>query len=137
MKSIRFNLSALWRSLRLVVAAFVGALLLFSNVSPAYSLELPNPFAGDKTDKPAQTSEPRKGEDQLLGIEEGAQKTAIRQGDQDLLSGKNVIEKSEEGRINEVQGAADIDKMYNPGNSKAETVEGILRDRLEDATGQK
>lgn len=137
MKSIRFNLSALWRSLRLVVAAFVGTLLLFSNVSPAYSLELPNPFAGDKSDKPAQTSELRKGEDQLLGIEEGAQKTAIRQGDQDLLSGKKVIEKSNEGRLNEVQGAADIDKMKNPGNSEAETIEGILRDRLEDATGQK
>jgi hypothetical protein len=74
MTSIRFTLSALWRSLSLVVAAFACAFVLFSNVTPAYSL--PNPFAPDK---PAQTSDSTKGEDQLLGIEEGAQKTAIRQ----------------------------------------------------------
>lgn len=130
MKSIRFNLSALWRSMRVVLAAVVGALILFSNTTPAYSLEIPNPFANNN-DKPAQASSPTKGEDKLLGIEEGAQKTAIRQGDQDLLSGKQVIEKSNEGRINEVQGAADIDKMKNPGNSGGETIEGILQDKLE------
>jgi hypothetical protein len=132
MTSIRFTLSALWRSLSLVVAAFACAFVLFSNVTPAYSL--PNPFAPDK---PAQTSDSTKGEDQLLGIEEGAQKTAIRQGDQDLLSGDKVIQKSNEGRLNEVQGAADIDKMKNPGNTKAESVEEIIGERLEEVTGQK
>ncbi len=136
MKSIRFNLSALWRSLRFVLAAFVGAFILFSNTTPAYSLEIPNPFANNN-DKPAQTTNPTKGEDQLLGIEEGAQKTAIRQGDQDPLSGKQVVEKSNEGRINEVQGAADIEKMKNPQNSGGDTIEGILRDKLEGATGEK
>jgi len=135
MTSIRFNLSALWRSLRLVVAAFACAFILFSNATPAYSL--PNPFASDKADKPAQVSNPTKGEDQLLGIEEGAQKAAIRQGDRDLLSGKNVTEKSIEGRINEVQGAADIDKMKNPSNTNAESFEEMVGERLEEATGQK
>ena len=135
MTSIRFNLSALWRSLRLVVVAFAGALILFSNATPAYSL--PNPFASDKADQPAQASDPTKGEDQLLGIEEGAQKTAIRQGDQDLLSGKNVTEKSNEGGLNEVQGAADIDKMKNPSNSGAESFEEIVGEKLEEVTGQK
>ena len=135
MKSIRFNLSALWRSMRVVLAALVGALILFSNTTPAYSLEIPNPFANN--DKPAQASNPTKGEDKLLGIEEGAQKTAIRQGDQDLLSGKRVIEKSNEGRLNEVQGAADIDKMKNPRNSEGETIEGILQDKLEGISGEK
>lgn len=128
-KSIRFNLSALWRSLQLFVAAFVCAFMLFSNVAPAYSL--PNPFSSNNDTAP---SSPTKGEDQLLGIEEGAQKSAIRQ--QDLLSGKEVIEKSNEG-INEVQGAADANKMKRPSNSQAETVEGLIQEKLEEATGQK
>ncbi len=125
MTSIRFNLSALWRSLRIFVAACACALILLSNATPAYSF--PNPFAPDQ---PTQSNDTSKGEDQLLGIEEGAQKTAIRQGDQDLLSPKQVIEKSNEGRLNEVQGAADIDKMKNPGNSQAESFEEIVGDRL-------
>jgi hypothetical protein len=132
MTSIRFTLSALWRSLSLVVAAFTCALILFSNVTPAYSL--PNPFASDKS---TQASDATKGEDQLLGIEEGAQKSAIRQGDQDLLSAETVIQRSNEGRINEVQGAADIDKMKNPGNTQVQSVEEIIGERLEEVTGQK
>jgi len=130
MKSIQFNLSALWRSLRLFVAGCVCALILLSNALPAYSL--PNPFAPSN---PAQTSDPTQGEDQLLGIEEGAQKTVNRS--QDLLSGEEVIKRSNEGRINEVQGATDIDKMKRPSNSQSETIEGILQEKLEEATGQK
>ncbi len=103
MKSIRFNVSALWRSFQLFVAACACAFMLFSNVAPAYSL--PNPFATD--DKTEATTSPTKGEDNLLGIEEGAQKAAIRQDDLDLLSLENVQQKSSEG-INEIQGAADI-----------------------------
>lgn len=125
MKSIRFNLSALLRSLGLAVAGLACAFMLFANVAPAYSL--PNFFGSDKS---TETANPTKGEDQLLGIEEGAQKTAIRQ--QDLLSGDEVIEKSNEG-INEVQGAADADKMKRPSNSKGETIEEILKDKLENA----
>lgn len=128
MKSIRFNLSALLRSLGLVVAGFACAFMLLSNVAPAYSL--PNFFGSDKA---TDSSSPTKGEDQLLGIEEGAQKTAIRQ--QDLLSGEEVIEKSNEG-INEVQGAADADKMKRPSNSQGETIEDILQDKLEKAAGK-
>lgn len=129
MKSIHFSASALWRSVRLFMAACVCALMLFSNASPAYSF--PNPFSSNDA---APTSSPTKGEDQLLGIEEGAQKTAIRQ--QDPLSGKVVTDLSNEG-LNEVQGAADIDKMKRPSNSQGETIEEIIQDKLEDATGQK
>lgn len=130
MKSIRFNLSALWRSVRLFVAGCVCALILLSNALPAYSL--PNPFAPKD---PPQASSPTKGEDKLLGIEEGAQKTVNRS--QDLLSGEEVIKRSNEGGLNEVQGAADIDKMKRPSNSQGETIEGILEEKLEKATGQK
>lgn len=129
MKSVHFNLSALWRGLRLFVAGCACALILFSNALPAYSL--PNPFADRNT--PASTN-PTEGEDQLLDIEKGAQKTVNRS--QDLLSGKEVIEKSNEG-INEVQGAADADQMKRPSNSQGETIEEILEEKLEEATGQK
>ncbi|HEY9902732.1 MAG TPA: low temperature-induced protein [Candidatus Sericytochromatia bacterium] len=133
MKSIQFNLSALFRSMRLFVAGCVCALMLFSNALPAYSL--PNPFAGgDKSAKTEAPSDPTKGEDKLLGIEAGGQKTVNRS--QDLLSGEEVTRKSNEG-INEVQGAADIDKMKRPSNSQGETIEGILQEKLEEATGQK
>jgi hypothetical protein len=134
MKSIQFNLSALWRSLRLFVAGCVCALMLFSNAMPAYSL--PNPFANNKADKTktVETSNPTKGEEQLTGIEAGAQKTVNRS--QDLLSADEVIKRSNEG-LNEVQGAADIDQMKRPSNSQGETIEGILQNKLEKATGQK
>ena len=132
MKSIQFSLSALFRSMRLFVAGCVCALMLFSYALPAYSL--PNPFSSDKSAKTEAPSDPTKGEDKLLGIEEGGQKTVNRS--QDLLSGEEVTRKSNEG-LNEVQGAADIDKMKRPSNSQGETIEGILQDKLEEATGQK
>lgn len=129
MKAIRFNLSAIWNSLRLVVAACACALILLSNATPAYSF--PNPFAPEQA---AQPSSPTEGEDKLQSIEEGAQKTI--NGSQDLLSGEEVTKKSNEG-INEVQGAADADKMKNPSNSPSKSVEGVLKDKLEEATGKK
>jgi hypothetical protein len=132
MKSIRFNLSALLRSVRLFVAACACAVVLFSNASPAYSF--PNPFAPNDAAQTAPTTDPTEGEEQLLGIEGGAQKTVNR--DLDLLSGQKVTEKSNEG-LNEVQGAADADKMKRPSNTQAETVEGILQEKLEEVTGQK
>jgi hypothetical protein len=106
--------------------------MLFSNALPAYSL--PNPFAPDKSEKTEAPSSPTKGEDKLLGIEAGGQKVVNRS--QDLLSGEEVTKKSNEG-INEVQGAADADKMKRPSNAQGETIEGILQEKLEEATGQK
>lgn len=132
MKSIQFNLSTLWRSLRLIVAGCVCALMLFSNAMPAYSL--PNPFANNKADKTVMPSDPTQGEEQLTGIEGAAQEKVS--GSQDLLSGKEVIKRSNQG-LNEVQGAADIDQMNRPSNSQGETIEGILQNKLEKATGQK
>lgn len=131
MKSTQFNISTLWRSLRLAVAGCICALMLFSNATPAFSL--PNPFASNK-DKTVMPSDPTQGEEQLTGIEKTAQKTVNRS--QDLLSGDEVIKRSNEG-LNEVQGAADIDQMKRPSNSQGETIEGILQNKLEKATGQK
>lgn len=132
MKSTHFNLSALWGSLRLFVAGCVCALMLFSNTMPAYSL--PNPFANNKADKTVAPSKLTQGEEQLTGIEKAAQKKVS--GSQDLLSGDEVIKRSNEG-LNEVQGAADLDQMKRPSNSQGETIEGILQNKLEKATGQK
>ncbi len=130
MKSRHFNLSDLWRSLRLFVAGCVCALMLFSNATPAFSI--PNPFA--KADKTVAPTKPTEGEAQLQSIEKGAQKTVNRS--QDLLSAEEVIKNSNEG-LNEVQGAADLDQMKRPSNAQGETIEGILQNKLEKATGQK
>lgn len=126
------SLSALWRSLRVFAVTCACVLMLFSNALPAYSL--PNPFASDDT--PAKSSDPTGGEANLLDIEAGAQKAAIRQDDLDLLSGKNVTEKSNEG-LNEVQGAADLNEMKRPSNTQVESIESVIKNRLEQATGQK
>jgi hypothetical protein len=136
MKFVTVNLSALWHSFRLFVASCVCALILFSNALPAYSLpNIPNPFASDNNSNAAATpTSPTEGEEQLRGIEAGGQKTVNRS--QDLLSGEEVMRKSNEG-LNEVQGAADIDKMKRPSNTQAESVEGIIQEKLEEATGQK
>jgi len=131
MKSIQINLSALWRSLRLFVATCVCALMLFSYAMPAYSF--PNPFAKNKAEQTVAPTKATQGEEQLRGIELGAQKTVNRS--QDLLSADEVIKNSNEG-LNEVQGAADLNKMKRPSNSQGETIEGILQNKLEKATGQ-
>jgi hypothetical protein len=133
MKFVTVNLSALWHSFRLFVASCACALILFSNALPAYSLpNIPNPFASDNA--AATPTSPTEGEAQLKGIEAGGQKTVNRS--QDLLSGEEVMRKSNEG-LNEVQGAADINKMKRPSNTGAESVEGIIQEKLEEATGQK
>ena len=133
MKFVTVNLSALWHSFRLFVASCACALILFSNALPAYSLpNIPNPFAPDNA--AATPTSPTEGEEQLRGIEAGGQKTVNRS--QDPLSGEEVMRKSNEG-LNEVQGAADINKMKRPSNTGAESVEGIIQEKLEEATGQK
>lgn len=124
MKSIRSTLSNLKR---LAVVACVCALMLFSNVLPAYSGNVPPYDTGSSVTK---------GEDKLLDIEEGAQKTVNRS--LDLLDPDNVQKKANEGS-NEVQGAADIDKQYTPENTKGggTSVEESLKNALEGVTGKK
>lgn len=118
MKSIRLNLPAWMRPVRLLLTACVCALLLFSQVMPAYS---------------ATQSSPTSGEANLTKIEEEAQKAVL----EDPYSREKTQAKANEG-LNEVQGAADAEKQLRPSNTKpgAESVEQKVKEALEKVTGK-
>jgi hypothetical protein len=127
MRHIRFNMP------RFGVVKFLGmicicTLLLFSSISPAYS----SPNKAD-SDYPTPTySHPRKGEDQLLNVE----KKTWDFLDKDKTFSPDKMQKEANEGINEVQGAADINKMKRPSNSQsATTVEEQVSNTLSKITG--
>ena len=116
MKSIRLNLSALIRPLRVVVAACVCAFLLFTAAAPAYS---------------ANASHPRSGETNLLDIERKSQEA--------VLENPYTLEETQveaNKGLNEIQGDSDIDKMKRPENSTGTSVEDKIEKALEKVTGK-
>lgn len=121
MQKVRFNLSALMRRLRFIVAAFVCALVFISYALPAYS---------------ATTSRPTEGEANLLDIERKAQEAVLANpSDFDM---KKQQEETSNGGLNEIQGTADFDKMKRPDNSQnASSVEEKIKDTLEGIAGKK
>lgn len=134
MKFPLLNVLALLRPVRLLVAVCACAFIMFSNVLPAYSL--PNPFATNKSANPSTvTSKPSEGEANLTGIEKESQES-ISSGESAAPGLEETQRKASEG-LNEIQGAADREKMSRPENSSGETIEGILEDKLEKVTGQK
>jgi len=117
MKNNGFGLSVL-RPVRFLVVAFTCALLFFSSAFPAAANSSP-------------TSSPEKGTTQLLGTQEETDKVST----EPPLGLKEVQKKSNEG-LNEVQGAADIEKQNTPANSQgATTVEDQIGNLLKKATG--
>ena len=122
MHSIRFKFSTL-RLVRFLVAVCVCTLLLFSHPFPAYSAPV-NP-TGNQT-------APTEGESQLLQIEREAQEAVLK----DPYSREETQYKASQG-LNEVQGAADLDKMKRPENSQGATsVEDKVKNALEKVTGR-
>lgn len=122
MRSIKFKLSTL-RPVRLLLAAFACAFLMFSNAFPAYSAPV-NPTGTTKA--------PQQGESNLLDIEKEAQEAVLK----DPYSREKTQDKANEG-LNEIQGAANADKMKRPENSQGATsVETKLKNVLEKATGK-
>ncbi len=118
MKIIASVLSVL-RPVRFLVVAFTCALLLFSNAFPAFAIDS---YQSDTTE----------GTTQLLEIQRKTDKAA-KEPPQGL---KKVQEESNKG-LNEVQGAADIDKQKRPENSQGATsVEENIKNVLEKVTGK-
>jgi hypothetical protein len=115
---MRFNLSNL-RPVRFLLAAFVATLLFFTNAFPALAIS-------------SSPSNPRSGEAPINTIFEKSEdvlKAEPRTQDE-LQSEAN------EG-INEIQGAADADKMSTPGNSQdAVTAKEQVEHALERITGK-
>ena len=117
MKSFRFQLPAWLRPVRLVLAACVCALLVFTYVTPAYS---------------APTSSPKDGEVNLTNIERKSQEAVLK----DPLSLKETQTEANKG-LNEIQGDADKDKMKRPENTQGvESIEQKVQESLEKVTGK-
>lgn len=115
MKSIRLNLSALIRPLRVVVAACVCAFLLFTAAAPAYS---------------ANASHPKSGEANLLDIERKSQEAVL----EDPYNLKETQKEANKG-LNEIQGDSDFNQMKRPENSTGQSIEGKIEKALEKVTG--
>jgi hypothetical protein len=116
MKSIRSRFASL-RPLRLLVALCACAFLIFANAVPAFAAK----------------SDPRQGEEQLLGIEAKSQEKALEQP-----SSRAETQAEANAGINEIQGAADKEKMYTPEKSaRAGSVERNVQKSLEKVTGNR
>jgi hypothetical protein len=120
MQFIFDKFSALFRFAKLAAVLLVCTLYIAVNTSPAFA------FGGT-------SSKPSEGEAQLDGIYKESLKSA--NPDADPQSMKDVQAKGKEG-LNEVQGRADIDKMYRPSNSKGSTVIDDIKDAAGSALGK-
>lgn len=119
MRSIGFNISGLFRRVRLLAAACLCALVLVSYALPAYSA----------------TSSTTSGETNLLDIE-GKSQEAISGKKPSDFDIKKQQDETHPG-LNEIQGTADADKMKRPENTSSGTksVEEIIGKTLKKATG--
>ncbi|MGB3403746.1 MAG: low temperature-induced protein [Microcoleaceae cyanobacterium] len=100
------------RPARFLVAAFFGALLLFSHALPTFAV------SSSLTD----------GEEQLQQIEQES-KEVLKSNPRSL----EEVQADTEGGLNGVQGKANINKMSNPQNTgMAKSVEQQIDDKLKE-----
>ncbi|WP_017314595.1 hypothetical protein [Mastigocladopsis repens] len=117
MKNIGFDLSML-RPVRFVIVAFTCALLIFSNALPAAAIG-------------SQKSNPEDATTQLLGTQKETDKLST-----EAPPGLEETQQRANEGLNEIQGAADIEKMKRPENSQtATTVEDEVKNLLNKVTG--
>jgi hypothetical protein len=91
------------RLIRFFVAAIACALILFSNAYPAAAIG-------------SYKSRPSEGEAKLNKVQEMTD-DSVNNPPMTL----EEVQKRQQGGLNEVQGAADLEKMKNPENSKGAT----------------
>jgi len=118
MKTIASVLS-IFSPVRFLVVAFTCALLLLSSAFPAFAI---NSYQSDPTEATTQLLETQRETDEVAKSPPPGL--------------KEVQKKSNEG-LNEVQGAADIDKQKRPSNSQSSTsVEENVKNFLDKVTGK-
>ncbi|MEH2079435.1 MAG: hypothetical protein V7K89_05295 [Nostoc sp.] len=118
MKMITSVLSIL-RPVRFLLVAFTCALVLFSNAFPAFAID-------------SYQSNPTEGTTQLLDIQRKTDEAA-----KEPPEGLKKTQKEANEGLNEVQGAADIDKQKRPENSgDAKSVEEKANNFLDKITGK-
>lgn len=103
------------RLVRLLVLAFVCALLVLSSAFPAFAAK----------------SSPTKGEAQLTDIERKAQETV-----QEKPLSEGAVEAETNPGENEIQGTADANKMSRPSSGSTPGIEEKLKGALEKVRGQ-
>ncbi|WP_375498321.1 hypothetical protein [uncultured Nostoc sp.] len=119
MKKIASVLSIL-SPVRFLVVAFTCALLLLSSAFPAFAID-------------SYQSDPTEATTQLLDIQRKTDEAA-----KEPPEGLEKTQKEANEGLNEVQGAADIDKQKRPENSQAATsVEENIKNVLDKVTGKK
>lgn len=128
MKSIRFNLSAWVRPVRLVIAAVACAFLVFSYATPAFSStnnSSPTGISGAQ-------SKPSDGEANLLDIELKSQEAVLSKP----YSLEETQKEATKG-LNEIQGDSDIENMRRPENTQGvDSIEQKIEKALEAVTGK-
>lgn len=108
------------RPVRFLVVAFTCAVLLLSSALPAFAID-------------SYQSDPTEATTQLLDIQRKTDEAAKAPP-----AGLKKVQKESNEGLNEVQGAADIDKQKRPENSQSATsVEGNVKNFLEKVTGKK
>jgi hypothetical protein len=118
MKIIASVLSNL-RPVRFLVVAFTCALLLLSSAFPAFAIE-------------SYQSDPTEATDQLLETQRKTDEAA-----KSPPPGLKEVQKNSNEGLNEVQGAADIEKQKRPDNSQSSTsVEDNVKSFLDKVTGK-
>ncbi len=117
-----FTLSrSILKPMRFLVVAFTCALLLFSNAFPAAAAI--QSYQSDPTEATDQLLETQRRTDELVTKEP---------------PGLKETQERTQGGLNEVQGAADIEKMNRPENSQeATSVEEGVSNFLKKVTGNK
>lgn len=107
-----------FRPLRFLVAIVACAVLFLAAAGPAFAMQ-------------GSQSRPSEGEAQLKGIYKESEE-ALRNPP---LSLDKIEKKANEGHVNDVQGAADIEKMKRSDNSQqASSVEEDIEQALEKVT---
>ncbi|MBD2559923.1 MULTISPECIES: hypothetical protein [Nostoc] len=118
MKIIASVLSIL-SPVRFLVVAFTCAILLLSSAFPAFAID-------------SYQSDPTEATTQLLDIQRKTDEAA-----KEPPIGLRKTQKETNAGLNEVQGAADIDKQKRPENSQSATsVEENIKNVLEKVTGK-
>ncbi|PZD75444.1 hypothetical protein C1752_00317 [Acaryochloris thomasi RCC1774] len=120
MQFIFTKLTSLLRVAKLVAVMLVCTLYIAANTSPALA------FGGA-------SSKPSDGAAQLDSIYQESKESA--NPDADPKSMKAVQAKAKKG-LNEVQGRADMGKMYNPSNSEGSTVADDIQETAKSAMGK-
>jgi hypothetical protein len=113
--------SSILRTIRTALVAFSLALVIFTNVSPAFAIE-------------SYQSNPREGETQLLETQKLTDEVSrYAPGNPNL---EQTQERANKG-LNEIQGDADAEKMKSPENSQqAVSVEDEINSLLGKVTGK-